>query len=155
MLHTIKNYKDDIGKLILRLTLGLVVLPHGAQKLLGMFGGNGFEKTMGFLTERAGLPWIIAFLVIFIEFFSALFVALGMFTRWAALSISVLFVGILFFAHFEHGFFMNWSGRGTGEGYEFHLLVIGLGLGIALLGAGKFAWSRVCLLKCCKEGKCE
>lgn len=149
------KHKDDIGKLVLRLTLGLIVLPHGAQKLLGMFGGNGFEKTMGFLTERAGLPWVVAFLVIFIEFFSALFVALGMFTRWAALSISGLFVGILFFAHWENGFFMNWSGKGAGEGYEFHLLVIGLGLGIALLGAGKYAWSRVCLLPWCKNGKCE
>src|SRR5215204_3571800 len=54
---------------ILRLLLGLVLLGHGAQKLLGWFSGYGFDGTMGFFTGTIGLPWIIGFLVIVIEFF--------------------------------------------------------------------------------------
>ena len=63
------NTDDGWSGLILRLTLGLVMLPHGAQKLLGWFGGFGFDGTMGFFTQKMGLPWIIAFLVIMGEFF--------------------------------------------------------------------------------------
>lgn len=49
---------DSWAGLVLRLTLGLVLLPHGAQKLLGWFGGFGFDGTMGFFTQKMGLPWI-------------------------------------------------------------------------------------------------
>lgn len=40
----------SITRLIARLALGITVFPHGAQKLVGWFGGGGFEGTMGFLT---------------------------------------------------------------------------------------------------------
>ncbi len=52
------------SSLVLRLTLGLVMFPHGAQKLLGWYGGAGFDGTMGFFTQKMGLPWIVGFLVI-------------------------------------------------------------------------------------------
>ena len=58
--------------LIARLALGITIFPHGAQKLFGWFGGYGFNGTMGFLTGQAHLPWIIALLVILIEFFGSL-----------------------------------------------------------------------------------
>jgi putative oxidoreductase len=41
---------------IIRIVLGAILFPHGAQKLLGWFGGYGFNGTMGFLTGTAGLP---------------------------------------------------------------------------------------------------
>jgi putative oxidoreductase len=124
---------------ILRVVLGITLFPHGAQKLLGWFGGYGFNGTMGFLTGAAGLPWIIAFLVIVIEFFGALALIFGFATRIVAVGIIALFAGIVFTSHLQNGFFMNWAGNQGGEGYEYHLLVIGIALALLVSGAGK--WS--------------
>jgi putative oxidoreductase len=124
---------------IIRIVLGAILFPHGAQKLLGWFGGYGFSGTMGFLTGTAGLPWVVAFLVITIEFFGALALILGFATRVVAIGIIVLFAGIIFTSHLNNGFFMNWSGQLQGEGYEYHLLVIGMALALLISGAGK--WS--------------
>ena len=132
---------------ILRIVLGIVLFPHGAQKLLGWFGGYGFNGTMGFLTGTAGLPWIIAFLVITIEFFGALALILGFATRVVAVAVISLFAGIVFTSHFQNGFFMNWAGQLQGEGYEFHLLVIGMAVALLINGAGKWAVDSVLLKK--------
>ncbi len=124
---------------IIRIVLGAILFPHGAQKLLGWFGGYGFNGTMGFLTGTAGLPWLIAFLVIAIEFFGALALIFGFATRIIAVGIIVLFAGIIFTSHLNNGFFMNWSGQLQGEGFEYHLLVIGMAIALLVSGAGK--WS--------------
>ena len=124
---------------ILRITLGIVLFPHGAQKMLGWFGGYGFNGTMGFLTGAAGLPWILAFLVIAIEFFGALALLFGFATRIVAVGIIALFAGIIFTSHLQNGFFMNWAGSQQGEGFEYHLLIIGMAIALLVNGAGK--WS--------------
>lgn len=129
---------DWIG-LILRLTLGIIIWPHGAQKLLGMFGGGGFEGTMGFFTGMLHLPWIVGFLVIIIEFFGSLMIIAGFATRAWAIAMIGLFIGIIFTAHIPNGFFMNWMGAQAGEGYEYHLLVIGIALALLVGGSGKFS----------------
>jgi putative oxidoreductase len=121
------------------LVLGIILFPHGAQKMLGWFGGYGFNGTMGFLTGTAGLPWFIAFLVIMIEFLGSVALVLGFATRIAAIGIIILFTGIIFTSHLQNGFFMNWAGNLKGEGYEFHLLIIGMALSLLISGAGK--WS--------------
>jgi putative oxidoreductase len=124
--------------LIVRLTLGIVIFPHGAQKLLGWFGGYGFNGTMGFLTGGVGLPWIIALLVILIEFFGSLFLIAGFATRLAALGMLINFIGIVYTSHLTNGFFMNWSNTaGTGQGFEYHLLVIGMSIALLIAGGGK------------------
>lgn len=128
-----------IGFSIARWTLGLVIFPHGAQKLLGLFGGYGYSATMESLTTQMGLPSIVAFSVIMIEFFGAISLVLGFFSRFWAISIAGMFVGIIITTQLEHGFFMNWYGNQAGEGYEFSLLVIGLALSIVVNGSGK--WS--------------
>lgn len=131
---------------ILRLVLGIVLFPHGAQKLLGWFGGYGFTGTMGFLIDSAGLPWIIAFLVILIEFFGALALIFGFATRIVTVGVIALFTGIVFFTgHLANGFFMNWSGQASGEGIEYHLLIIGMALTLLISGGGK--WSMDYLLQ--------
>jgi putative oxidoreductase len=130
---------DNNAATILRIVLGVILFPHGAQKLLGWFGGYGFDGTMGFLTGTAGLPWIIAFLVIAIEFFGAIALIAGFGTRIVAVGIIALFAGIVFTSHLQNGFFMNWAGNQPGEGYEYHLLVIGMALALLVSGAGK--WS--------------
>ena len=137
-------FQTDASKAtaILRVVLGIVLFPHGAQKLLGWFGGYGFNGTMGFLTGAAGLPWILAFLVIAIEFFGALALIFGFATRVVAFGIITLFAGIVFTSHLQNGFFMNWAGNQSGEGYEYHLLVIGIALALLVSGAGKWSVDR-------------
>lgn len=125
--------------LVARLTMGLIIFPHGAQKMFGIFGGYGFSGTMEFFTGTLNLPWIIAFLVIIIEFVGSISLIIGFASRiWGALFI-ILFIGIIFTSHFDNGFFMNWFGNQKGEGYEFHLLIIGLALISLIDGSGKYS----------------
>ena len=123
--------------LIARLALGITILPHGAQKLLGLFGGYGYSGTMGFLTTQAGLPYIIALLVILIEFFGSLFLIFGFLTRIAAVGYIGLFLGVITTVHLENGFFMNWNGNQKGEGFEYFILLFGLALVALISGGGK------------------
>lgn len=130
---------DSWTGLILRLTLGLVMLPHGAQKVLGWFGGFGFDGTMGYFTLTLGIPWIIAFLVVIGEFFGSLGLLVGFLTRFSAASIGVIMLGAITMVHLQNGFFMNWFGKKPGEGYEYHLLVLGISIALTVVGAGR--WS--------------
>ena len=129
----------NIGFSIARWTLGLVIFPHGAQKLIGIFGGHGYSTTMESLTTQMGLPNLVAFSVIMIEFFGSISLVLGLFSRFWALSLAGIFTGIILTTQLEHGFFMNWFGNQAGEGYEYSLLIIGLALGVIVNGSGK--WS--------------
>ncbi len=129
---------SNVYALIARVFLGVAVFPHGAQKLLGWFGGYGYEGTMGFLTGGAGLPWIVAFLVIIIEFFASLFLIFGLATRIAALGMIVNFLGVLFSTHIHNGFFMNWQMQANkGEGFEYFILLFGLAFISLIAGGGK------------------
>lgn len=130
---------NDWAGLIIRLTIGSILFPHGAQKMLGWFGGYGFTGTMGFFTNTMHLPWIIAFLVIIIEFIGALSFILGFASRiWGALTI-ILMIGIILSSHIDNGFFMNWFGSQKGEGYEYHLLIIGMSIATLVNGSGKYS----------------
>lgn len=130
---------NDWSGLVTRFVSGFVLLPHGAQKLLGVFGGYGFKGTMQFFTNTVHLPWLIGFLVIVIEFFGALSLIIGFASRiWAALVV-ILMIGIIYTTHFSNGFFMNWFGNQKGEGYEFDLLMIGLALASVINGSGKYS----------------
>ena len=132
--------RSDRAALIARLTLGLVVFPHGAQKLFGWFGGNGFANTMNAFTTHMNLPWLIAFLVIVIESIGALCIIAGFATRFWAIAMFINFLGIILTAHIKYGFFMNWNMLPDAhEGYEFHLLIIGLCIILIVVGGGK--WS--------------
>jgi len=124
--------------LILRITLAVVIFPHGAQKVFGWFGGHGFRGTMKFFTA-SGIPAIFAFLAIATEFLGPLGLAVGLLTRVAAFGIAcVMFVAIAT-THWPHGFFMNWYGNQKGEGFEYHLLVLGMAISLIIGGAG--IWS--------------
>jgi putative oxidoreductase len=136
-------FKTDANNwtaLVARLALGLVVFPHGAQKLLGWFGGYGFEGTMGFLTGAVGLPWFGGLLVILIEFFGALMLIFGAGTRIAALGTLGVFIGVVLTSHINNGFFMNWSATaGQGEGLEYFFLLFGLAIVSLIAGGGKYS----------------
>jgi putative oxidoreductase len=134
---------DGWTGLILRLTLGLVLFPHGAQKLLGWYGGFGFSGTMGFFTETMHLPWLVTFLVIIGESFGSVALLLGLLTRFTAASLTVIMLGAITMVHLPHGFFMNWFGKQQGEGYEYHLLVIGISIALLATGAGRWSAERM------------
>lgn len=143
MIHTLFSANGDWVGLILRLTIGLIIFPHGAQKMLGWFGGYGFNGTMGFFTGTAGLPYIVGLAVILLEFGGSLLLVAGFGTRIIALGFIGLMIGIILTSHLPNGFFMNWYGSQTGEGYEYHLLVIGLAIALLIEGAGRYSVDSV------------
>ncbi len=133
---------NDIALTTLRLVLGVVFFAHGAQKMLGWFGGYGFSGTMGYLTHMAHLHSPVAFLVICIEFFGGLGLIVGLLTRVAAFGIGVEMIGAVLTVHLANGFFMNWAGNQKGEGYEYHLLAIAIAGVLLSRGAGAFSVDR-------------
>jgi putative oxidoreductase len=129
---------DSFAATALRLALGLMIFPHGAQKLLGWFGGYGFKGTMGYLTGTVGAPWIFAILAILAESVGSVMLITGFGTRVAALGLA----GVMLVAAFQHrsnGFFMNWTGAQKGEGVEFHLLALGIIVALLILGGGRLS----------------
>ena len=138
MLGWLFQTDGSIVPLVLRLTLAVVMFPHGAQNTLGWFGGHGFKGAMGFMT-KSGIPGPLAFLAIMAEFLGPLGLAVGLLTRVAALGIGIVMLVAIFTVHRQHGFFMNWFGIQQGEGVEYHLLVLGLAIALILSGPG--VWS--------------
>jgi len=132
---------DDATLTILRMVLGVVFFAHGAQKMLGWFGGYGFHGTMGFF-EHLGMPAPVVFLIICTEFFGGLGLIVGLLTRIPALGIGVEMIGAVLMVHLPNGFFMNWTGNQKGEGFEYHLLVIAIAVTLLIRGGGAFSADR-------------
>jgi putative oxidoreductase len=127
---------------IARLALGVVMFPHGAQKVLGWFGGYGFSGTMNFFTTQMHIPALFAFLAIAAEFAGALGLITGFLSRIAAFGIAANMLVAVVMVHFGNGFFMNWFGNQKGEGYEYHLLALGLALIVMIAGGGAASIDR-------------
>ena len=133
---------DSIVPTLARVSLGTVMFAHGAQKALGWFGGYGYEGTMGFLTQGMGLPGLIAFLVIAIEFAGSIALIAGAGGRLAGLGIGAIMIGAVATSHLSSGFFMNWSGTQAGEGFEFHILALALAGVVIIKGSGAYSVDR-------------
>ncbi len=140
LLKTSGNFTE----LVARVMLGVVFFPHGAQKALGWFGGYGFQATLGFLTEKAGLPAVLALLVIAAEFLGSLGLIFGFLTRLSAFGIFCVMAGAAATVHWNVGFFMNWAGSMPAgkEGFEFHLLAMALAFCVMVRGAGPLSIDR-------------
>ncbi len=143
MIRKLYATDDNAATVILRLVLGVVFFAHGAQKMLGWFGGFGFAGTMGFFTGMMHIPVPLAFLAIAAEFFGGMGLILGFLTRIAAFAIGVNMVVAIMAVHRAFGFFMNWTGTQKGEGYEYHLLVLAIVAFLIIRGAGAFSVDRV------------
>lgn len=146
-MNTIKKFlatdQQSWSLLIVRLALGFVILPHGMQKALGMFGGYGFAGTVGFF-QSMGMPFIIGALVILAEFVGSIGVIIGLGTRFMAASILLTMSGAMVLGgHLQNGFFMNWFGMQKGEGVEYFILIIGLALATVIGGSGKFSFDNL------------
>ena len=142
MIRRLLATDDSTASAILRLVLGLVFFAHGAQKMLGWFGGYGFSGTMGFFTGTMHIPVPLAFLAIAAEFFGGLGLVLGFLTRIAAFGIAVNMLVAIAQVHGAFGFFMNWGGTQKGEGFEYHLLVLAMTAFLMVRGAGAFSVDR-------------
>ena len=141
MLQKLIATTKDIIPLILRLTLGAVIFPHGAQKVLGWFGGGGFKATLEGMTGM-GLPAAIVVMVMIAEFLGSLGLIFGFLTRLSALGVISVMLGAIFTVHQQYGFFMNWMGKQAGEGFEYHLLAIGIAVALLVRGGGAFSIDR-------------
>jgi putative oxidoreductase len=134
---------NDAATAILRLVLGVIFFAHGAQKMLGWFGGYGFSGTMGFFTSVMHIPALFAFLAIAAEFFGGLGLIFGFLTRIAAFGIFSNMVVAIAMVHGQFGLFMNWTGQQKGEGYEYHLLVLAITAFLMIRGAGAGSVDRL------------
>jgi putative oxidoreductase len=142
MFRRILNTSNDYFLTLARLTLGVVFFAHGAQKMLGWFGGHGYAATMAMFTGKMHLPVLFAFLAIAAEFFGGLGLIVGLLGRIASFGIMCNMAVAIAMVHRHAGFFMNWTGAQRGEGYEFHLLALGLGLVILVQGSGALSIDR-------------
>ncbi len=134
---------NDRATAILRLVLGVIFFAHGAQKMLGWFGGYGFTGTMGFFTSVMHIPALFAFLAICAEFFGGLGLILGFLTRIAALGVFSNMIVAIAMVHGQFGFFMNWTGAQKGEGFEYHLLMLAVTTFLMIRGAGAASIDRM------------
>lgn len=131
---------DDGAATILRLMLGIVFFPHGAQKVLGWFGGYGFNATLQGMSKM--LPAWLVVLVMLAEFGGSLGLIVGFLTRIAAFGIGCVMVGAILTVHGKFGFFMNWAGKQPGEGFEYHLIVIAVVVALMIRGGGAASVDR-------------
>ena len=133
--------ENDVVLTILRLVLGVVTFSHGAQKLLGWFGGRGLSGTIA-LYQHVGIGPVLGFLGVAVEFFGGLALIAGFLGRIAALGIMTRLFAVVWTLYWQFGFFMNWKGEPRGEGFEFHLLAFAMGAAILLRGSGAFSVDR-------------
>jgi len=143
MWKKIIDTKDDFAVLVLRIMLGVVFFPHGAQKVLGWFGGYGFAGTYAAFTDKMGIPGILVLLVFAAEFLGPLGLIAGLFTRIAAFGIMSVMLVAVPMLHWQNGFFMNWFGNQKGEGFEYHLLVIAMAIALIIKGGGALSVDRM------------
>src|SRR6478735_8201759 len=135
---------DDPIATLLRLALGVVMFPHGAQKALGWFGGYGFGGTMAFFTQQAHIPALFAFLAITAEFAGSLGLISGLLTRVAAFGILCNMLVAVATVHASVGFLMNWYGQYPAgkEGFEYHILAGAIAIALMVRGGGKWSVDR-------------
>lgn len=122
-----------------RLALGVIFFAHGAQKLLGLFGGPGMSKTIQFFAQE-GIPPFLAVVAILTEFFGGIALTLGFLTRIAAIGLAIDMVVAIYKVHLQNGFFLNNS---NGPGFEYNLALIGLALSLLIWGAGNLSIDQV------------
>jgi putative oxidoreductase len=121
---------EDSGKLVLRATLGILVLFHGVAKLIG-----GVDPIMGMLA-KAGLPTSLAFLVYVGEVIAPLMVLFGIWTRLGAVIIAINMIVAVALAHGSQLFTISKTGGWAPELQAFYFFTA---LAIALLGAGRYS----------------
>ncbi|MGH7713210.1 MAG: DoxX family protein [Gemmatimonadaceae bacterium] len=132
---------DDRIPMLARLALGIVIFPHGAQKLLGWYGGPGIDGALGSYAAL-GIPAVVGWLAMLTEFFGGIALIVGFLGRVMAFAIAVDMIAAVMTLHWRVGFFMNWNGQLQGEGFEFHILAVTLALVVMIRGSGALSIDR-------------
>ena len=124
----------DTGLLMVRMVVGLVMAAHGAQKLLGWFGGYGLAGTGGFFESLGFRPGrLFAAAAGFTEVAGGLLLAFGLLGPLGpAMIMSVMIVAIAT-VHWQHGLFAQ------NNGYELPLINAAAAAAVALSGHGAFS----------------
>jgi putative oxidoreductase len=131
----------DLSLLVVRVIVGVVFAAHGAQKLFGVWGGQGLAKTV----EMMGSP--LGYLVTVGEFFGGLGLIAGFLTRFSAASLIVIMIGAIAIVHGKNGFFQS------ANGFEYNLALIGLLVPVLLCGPGRFSIGRLFVPKSTRTGR--
>lgn len=124
-----QNTQSDLGKLILRLTLGALVLLHGIAKLKG--GVSGIEG----MVAAYGLPSVLAYGVLIGEVLGPLLLIAGFYARVGALLIVINMLFAIALAHTGQLGLLNDQG---GWALELQGMFLGAALALALLGPGRY-----------------
>ena len=141
---------ESLSLTFLRFIAALVIFPHGAQKLLGWFGGYGVTGTLGFFSQM-GIPPFLGMLDILAESVGAILLAAGLLTRLSAFGTAVTMIVAVLTVHISNGFFMNWSGQAAGEGFEYHILYLAIVLVLLVKGGGAYSLDKLIALKAEKK----
>ena len=136
MLKKLLTTSNEWQLTVMRLAVGIMILPHGMQKTFGTFGGPGFSAMMAGFTGPGHIPTVFAFLAIMAELLGGIGLILGLLTRIAAFGVLCNMVVGALLVNLPNGLFMNWTGRQKGEGFEFHILAIALLIAVMTKGAG-------------------
>ena len=128
----------SVGLFLLRVLLGVVFFAHGAQKVLGWFGGYGLAGTVGYFKNVVKMPTLLAYLGPFVEFVGGIALVFGLFTKFAAIGILIMMIVATLKVHFPSGFFLSGKGEGK-QGYEFTLTLAVISLVLVLLGGGVYS----------------
>jgi putative oxidoreductase len=136
---------SDWAVTVARVTLGVIFFAHGAQKLLGWFGGSGLKSTLQSMTQQLGLPSVLALAAIAAEFLGGVGLILGVLSRIDAAAIAATMVAAIWMVNGRHGLFLNGYGDKKGNGFEYHLLAIALALLVVIRGGGAFSLDQVFL----------
>ena len=142
MIKKLLGTDGNLSGTILRVLLGSVMLPHGLQKVLGLFGGAGLKPTLDMFQTAFHIPVYLALAAILAESLGALALIAGFCTRIAAVAIAVDMGVAVYLVHWKNGFFMNWMGNQRGEGFEYHLLAIAVALALVIRGGGRWSVDR-------------
>lgn len=120
-----------------RLGLGLIMMGHGSQKLFAWFDGNGLAATASFFEKQLELaPGILfASLAGGTQLIAGLLVLLGLWTRFAALSLAIVMLVAIVKVHPDAFFAQN-------GGMEFPLMLLLASLSLVIGGGGRFAMDR-------------
>lgn len=143
MLRKLMCTPNDPTLTLARIILAVIFFAHGSQKMFGFFGGRGVTGTIAIFQQTMGIPAPLTILAMTAEVFGAIGLFLGLFSRIAALGVLVVMIIAPFANHLYPNFFMNWTGRQTGEGFEYHLLAIALIVSVLVRGAGALSIDRL------------
>jgi putative oxidoreductase len=125
----------NISLLIIRVSVGVIMAAHGAQKVFGLWGGPGLEKIMA--PGGPGGGGIVGLLVAIGECFGGLGIALGILSRFSAAANILIMLGAIALVHGRNGFFLS------NKGFEYNLALIGLLLPVVIAGPGRYSIGRL------------